>query len=331
MKIERNIINQEAIDDALNTLINNAELKNFPSVEDYVKRNIRNHIYRKAPAQSVWAFQYKKDVTPLQKKIQEKGGPFHSITLEASFLQEISHVIDFLRAHPSLVKESLDYESAIAQSKTWTKKLQKQEIRDGEVIEVLKEYEDGLTMVKLVNEASFVLEGQRMRHCVGSYAGRSSTRVYSLRDKENKPIITLSEKDNIIDQYVMVANSAVTKQYYPYLNSFARDNKFQFYKSRGGSRGGPDISKMLLPMITTFMAFKTNEIISWFGLEGDKFPKSFSTFVALGLGMKAFMDWFDWFANIGGTITYEKIDQLGEKNKKEEAPKSDETSSSEAV
>lgn len=104
---------------------------------------------------------------------------------------------------------------------------------------VVKEYDHGFRVVKLVSALQFEREGKLVSHCVGNgnYYNRWRTKgdadYFSLRDRNNQPHATLevaypngNRKKGSVVQCKGKQNAKPVKQYQPYLRQFVLDMKF---------------------------------------------------------------------------------------------------------
>ncbi len=135
-------------------------------------------------------------------------------------LTEQEHIVDYLNAKDmKLAKASL--KQVLSNVKKWDKALQKKGNNMKETdddVEVIKEWGNGFSFVKLKSKSSYEREGALMRHCVASYYGRD-VEVYSLRDKNNKPHCTI-EKDQ---QIKGKGNGSINPKYIKYVVEFLEE------------------------------------------------------------------------------------------------------------
>ncbi len=134
--------------------------------------------------------------------------------------EEIEHIIDYLASDeaPNNIT-AMTYAQAKKNTDKWVKTLMKrgEHIKESpEDTEVFLDFGDGFKIVKLVGKAAFEREGYLMRHCAASYAGRTDTEVYSLRDKDNMPHCTM-EKDQ---QVKGKGNGDIHPKYVDYVVKF---------------------------------------------------------------------------------------------------------------
>ena len=137
---------------------------------------------------------------------------------------EIEHIIDYLnspQAPKRLVRMS--YDQAKASTDKWLKAMVK---RGDNIIEtdedvkiILKSKSTGYRLVKLIGENAFKREGFLMKHCVASYANKTDTEVYSLRDSNNNPHCTIEvqQKNGQIAQIKGKGNGPIHPNYIRYV------------------------------------------------------------------------------------------------------------------
>jgi hypothetical protein len=130
---------------------------------------------------------------------------------------EIEHILDFLASDkaPTRLKK-MSYAQAKAATDKWNKTLIKkgEHIQESEAdIKVLKRFSDGFKLVELVGENAFKREGYLMRHCAGSYANRTNTKVLSLRDPLNMPHATFELQQDQMNQIKGKGNGSIHPDY----------------------------------------------------------------------------------------------------------------------
>jgi len=135
---------------------------------------------------------------------------------------EIEHIIDYLSSDKAPKNmHKMAYNEAKTNTDKWNNALIKKGSKISEVdsdIEVIKDFNDGFKIVKLIGKNAFEREGYLMRHCVASYFN-SNTEIYSLRDKDNMPHCTM-EKDQ---QIKGKGNGSISPKYINYIISFLEE------------------------------------------------------------------------------------------------------------
>ena len=117
----------------------------------------------------------------------------------------------------------------------------------GEDMHHVIDYDNG-AWVELKSAKSLDIEGKLMGHCVGGYHGRvagGATKIYSLRDNDNEPHVTIEITDNKIVQVKGKGNKPPVSKYVPYVKDFL--NKMKVPPTGGTSRyssGAQDIKQI---------------------------------------------------------------------------------------
>ena len=138
---------------------------------------------------------------------------------------EVEHVVDYLNNAAQMTKLKLrraSYEAVVEQSHLWIERLSKQAagiVETEQDIEVVKEWDTGFKLVKLVGKAAFQREGKLMSHCVGSYVAKTDTEILSLRDPSNNPhcTIEITNKGNNLQQIKGKGNGCIHPKYIRYV------------------------------------------------------------------------------------------------------------------
>ena len=131
---------------------------------------------------------------------------------------EIEKILDYLYSvKPNISK--IGYKTILEKTEKWHKKLQSVKIKDNEIewtdYEVILDYKDWFKIVQLKSKECYEREGKLMSHCVASYYGRNS-KIYSLRDKDNKPHCTIEENQQIKGKW----NWKIDPKYIDYIVKF---------------------------------------------------------------------------------------------------------------
>ena len=111
-----------------------------------------------------------------------------------------------------------DFGTAWAEASRWSE--EEGPVPQGEVV---VELEDGWTAQKLTTKEQLDVEGEKMQHCVGSYADevkRGDTTIYSLRDSKGHPHVTIEVKDDRIRQIQGKQNNRPAAKYEKYVTEF---------------------------------------------------------------------------------------------------------------
>jgi hypothetical protein len=96
---------------------------------------------------------------------------------------------------------------------------------------VIKTYPTGFKWVELNTEEGLRYEGSNMNHCVENYydyVQQGMTKIYSLRDSNNKPHTTIEVTDNSLRQVKGKNNKAPNSKYLPYILDALNEGVFPF-------------------------------------------------------------------------------------------------------
>lgn len=220
LKVEaRNIVNIEEIDKYVQSLLDRAKTDN---VKRWLKKTFRKYLINNY--QEVEKVSEPKKSYPDYINDAIKSGQDVFIVTNLDAL-EIYSVIDYLN---TLDEINFGYEQALKKSKEWHKDLAQNAGTYGGRIKdrskIIKTYDNGYSWRKLVTKKDFILEGDRMGHCVGSY-DPEDFHIYSLRKPNNEPKVTveLSPKTpHVIGQVKGKANT-VPKKYKKYVVDFMQN------------------------------------------------------------------------------------------------------------
>lgn len=135
---------------------------------------------------------------------------------------EIEHIIDYLSSEKAPKNmHKMAYSEAKSNTEKWNKSLIKKGSKIIELdtdIEIIKDFNDGFKIVKLVGKNAFEREGFLMRHCVASYFN-SDTEIYSLRNKNNIPHCTMEKNHQVKGK----GNGSIHPKYINYIISFLQE------------------------------------------------------------------------------------------------------------
>jgi len=144
------------------------------------------------------------------------------------FLKKHENKEDFLLVKDFLIanyanKRSINfsYEEAKKKACNWIAEINfknSQNLESGKV-EVVKNFKD-FKVVKLIDEASKKWEGFHMNNCLGSDLYKNSHDIYSLRDNQNIPHVSLEIRYNEAIQISGFGNQKVSHKYIDYILDF---------------------------------------------------------------------------------------------------------------
>lgn len=148
---------------------------------------------------------------------------------------ELGLIIDWVRQSDDggTTINTLSWDDAVAAQKAWHDS--NFQVSDtGEYLEnkvVFKS--NGYNFVEIDNEKDLDTEGELMGHCVGGdnyweAVQSGNTKIYSLRDKQNKPHVTMEVTDGEMRQCFGKQNETPVAKYHPALIEFF--NKFKYFE-----------------------------------------------------------------------------------------------------
>lgn len=328
----RNVVNHQEVENFIQR-----QLVEFPELKDWISSNLKNYIYRYREVDTVklkwvmgqnfygmyllegkWPYYFKEPVTDWLVN-NHKYEKLHRVVLDSVFSREVFHILDyFVHSYSNKldVLSKIGYEDAKLQAAKWIEQSLKKKKEDPEegTVEIVKTYTSGYHWVELMDKRSYEREGAKMRHCVGNY-NPDRSRVFSLRDTENKPHVTVEYLDKRINQISGFANGPVTdKTHKEYVADFtSKNSKILDIKevSAAGTVGLEGTMSMVIrPVALTFLAFQWTQVFAWLGLTGGDVESAkamgmlldnpmFKGAIDLGLIMMAGFEWFKFFADFG--------------------------------
>lgn len=229
-KVIRNIYNQKEIESFLNSIIENKNISE-PSIENWLKSNVRNYILKQRPIQLIESLN---DVIENWAIEGIKNKTLSKVILDNEFKDEILHVIDYLRVeYDNKDLTRLAIPEAIKQSIEWVENQKKvEDDMNGRV--KFMDCENGYNIVELYSKQALQYEGYQMNHCVGHYhvkpVLKKLSRVFSLRDENNIPHVTILYDVNseTIKEIKGNSNNKIKPEYQKELIEFL--NSFNFRK-----------------------------------------------------------------------------------------------------
>lgn len=230
--LERNIVNQDEINALINDLSQNAT---NDKVRNWLKKTFRKHILNNYG-----------EVKPYQAKDSDpdwmKSNDPLTVSFDRFFKSEAREVVDYLNTIRGSI--NMNYNQArtamIVHQAQQRKEAEREQNKDETAnkskaaesgTEVVKEYSSGIKWVNLTSKEALEYESHIMKHCVGDEAqgyisGVQSGRliILSLRDKNNKPHVTIEiKKSNKIQQIKGKANSGVKTEYVKYVKDILKN------------------------------------------------------------------------------------------------------------
>lgn len=137
---------------------------------------------------------------------------------------EIEHILDYLLSDKAPKRlQKMSFMQAKQAAEKWATMLQKKGDHipetEQDVKPMLRHKKTGMMLVKLVGENAFKREGYLMRNCVASYYDKKTCEVYSLRDINNNPHVTIEvqKQNNLINQIKGKGNGPIHPDYIQYV------------------------------------------------------------------------------------------------------------------
>ena len=145
----------------------------------------------------------------------------------------LEHILDFFKNHPNpprLERMSVDNvvqaaDDAVSRYNAAQAK-QARQVEDNPGVKTLMEFHGGYRFVELTNQKALDREGSLMGHCVGSlhgcYIKDQSRRIFSLRDAENEPHVTIEVTSHDMETTEIKgrSNDAPVRRYWPMIHEF---------------------------------------------------------------------------------------------------------------
>ena len=212
----RNIVNNYEIESILQAMVHE-----FPDFEKYIYSNVRNYVIKSFPCiwitermghkifQDFYHFQEKaENPEVIISKDKNPDCAFHQIIISLSLLSKIRTALNYLVVHEIPAKANCNINDLFIKSESWQRKLLlAQDTKEGLVAKVLVSGDK--TWVELQDFQAFNRESALMKNCVKNYFPSYSSKackIYSLRDKNNKPLVTIEVRDDLVLQIKGISN-----------------------------------------------------------------------------------------------------------------------------
>ena len=160
-----------------------------------------------------------------------ESGELKEAVVTPKIREEYHHVLDFISSEKPKLGAALE---VLAKVQAWDKRAQKKKeefecrVRKygskatyaemGE-LKFIHEFEDGFSIVELVDDKAKDWEGAIMGHCVGGETYEEEV-IYSLRDKNMMPHATMQMRGKQIVQLQGKGNDHVAEKYHDYIIEF---------------------------------------------------------------------------------------------------------------
>jgi len=123
---------------------------------------------------------------------------------------------------------SFSIQEALKVSDKYENRAQQKGKEESDVNPTLYRFSDGWKVVELRTDKALELEGELMDHCVGNYCkkvAKGESRIFSLRDSENKPHITMEYQpaEGRFKQIFGPANAVPSEYTHPYIKEFIEE------------------------------------------------------------------------------------------------------------
>lgn len=230
----QNLINIASIEDLINTGIKFKRIEN-PEVKKWLNSTFRKHIINVIPSSKVTTLS--KDVNHPEWLIKAfKDGSLYQGVISDKLIEEYYHVLDFILDKKPKLGSALEVLAKVqAWDKSTSKKKEEFEKRirkSGKSVkldemgqmETILEFDDGFSIVSLLDEKSKDWEGTVMGHCVGGN-NYDEEIIYSLRDARYMPHATMQIQDNKIVQLQGKENKEVIEKYHEYIINFLNETR----------------------------------------------------------------------------------------------------------
>lgn len=215
----RDVINNYEVNYVLNDLV-----LEFPKYKTYILSNIRRYIIKNMPCQIVEEkeahdiyvdfyfsnYRVKQVKNPEAEKVKQKDGQFHRLLMSVALLSKIRMMLNYLIVNEITTKPSYDVHNLMIKSDRWLKRADYiKDIKEGETKFILESSD--FKWVQLLDERAFIRESILMHNCVKKYYDqhlKGISQIYSLRDKTNRPIVTLEIRNGYFMQSKTVGNNS---------------------------------------------------------------------------------------------------------------------------
>ena len=218
----RNVINQDDIKKFIKKVSKRADESTQLWLKTVLRKHILNHHEQTSPYRvSANSPQWAKDA-------KERGDTLLKVEFDDTFVARIDHIVDYVNQYGGSDITRMSYQQASQQTDGWVRELaakkqsEAQALEAAEGEEIVVDCGNGYNAVKLKNQAAFVREGKRMRHCIGDGGYYSQTRDgtcmgLSLRDETDHPHITFFVRNNKISEMRQSCNAIVREKYTKYI------------------------------------------------------------------------------------------------------------------
>lgn len=193
-------------------------------IVDRYKRNLTKHLqkYTLSESESAAAEFWRDENTRkwfAGELVRRRGTTEYDSMLDRRVLGEVRDFIDRNRLRerisgytwPTLLRLSTEWHEAVARGGAGKVYGQKN---------VVMEFDGGFTIVKIMSGNDMVVEGRKLHGCHGDYAQdveAGTMDVYSLRDPDNEPIVSIGIKGGAVIQCKAANNKFPMEKYHMFL------------------------------------------------------------------------------------------------------------------
>lgn len=147
-------------------------------------------------------------------------------------------IFNFIKNHSGIKLDRCAVPQVLVKAQSWSKREEKrqQELKESGATEEVYVFPTGLRFVRLLDQAAKVWEGKHMRHCVGGEDYQNHNGIFSLRDRDNVPHVTLELNGKWVEQINGKCNREIAPKYEKYLIKFLQDQKLSLYSTELSER-----------------------------------------------------------------------------------------------
>ncbi len=247
--LELNVANVKSIENWIDAFLKSTDATvyrneiNHPVIQSWFKKQVRNYVLNNEEFAEPYTSAAR---TEWMVQAIERGEEIVRIRIPVAFEEQLAHVYDWftwltqqdnIEAQRILEKvPKLTIPMAIEKSEQWTEWLNKQAsgIEDEQGLESVMTFKDGYRIVKLISKDCYDREGKLMQHCVASFYNARAARmgrmnptvgsrqrvIYSLRDPENEPHVTMEIRGQEITSIQGKQNKTPIAKYRSYVRKF---------------------------------------------------------------------------------------------------------------
>lgn len=219
----RNIYNQEEIQSFIHNII---EKKDVSIIYDshlykWLTNNLKNYLLSKQKVEKITNITGLKDEYWVIEGF--KNNTLSNVILDIDLKNQVEHIVDYyLTEKPQKSLNKVSFTDALNKSIQWTSS-QKKVKDDPFGTDLIIDFEDDFSIVKINSEQSIDYESSQMNHCLGFNHKHgilnNEKQVFSLRDPNNVPHVTimLDNKNKTIVEIKGNSNQLVKYEYQKYL------------------------------------------------------------------------------------------------------------------